>query len=530
MTASLGRKTVLFLVLVLAASSLFALDINKLPPDNWSAPATFSPMKARGGLSAMDVTSPLPFIAVAPCRIADTRVGFGFGGAYGPPSLAAGSPRSFTLTGQCGIPAAARVVSLNVTVTNTQGPGFILIYPTGGVQPNVSTVNYVAGQTIANAAIVPTGGGAVTVVAGVSGTDLILDTNGYYPESSQVNRIASGEFFGIYGTFGGGGVNFGENNSGSGFSIGVRGRTTGSGTDSAGVEGEATATTGLARGVLGITSSNMNENAGVLGRTPAPFTPEANFWNAAGVRGEGDIGVLGLVGTGSPNNFAGVIGGQVTSAGTNAGGWGLLGYPFANKAVFAVGDFLASGAKSFGDPHPTDPTKMIDYVSLEGPESGTYFRGTAEIVRGQAIISVPEHFRLVTDPEDLSVQLTPIGAYASMYIVSEDLNQIVVRSNRDVRFHYLVQGVRATLKDHQPIADSIFVPFSPDSMLPNAFTPEQRRRLIANGTYNPDGTVNMETARAVGWAKVWEDAAKARQAAAQASSNRMKSDPQAGEK
>jgi hypothetical protein len=70
---------------------------------------------------------------------------------------------------------------LNITVTNTQGPGFILIYPQGGAQPSVSTLNYVAGQTIANAAVVPLGtGGGVTVIAGVSGTDLILDTNGYY--------------------------------------------------------------------------------------------------------------------------------------------------------------------------------------------------------------------------------------------------------------------------------------------------------------------------------------------------------------
>ena len=90
-------------------------------------------------------------------------------------------PRNFTLTGQCGIPASAAAISLNVTVTNTQGPGFILIYPQGGAQPNVSTLNYVAGQTIANAAVVPLGtGGGVTVIAGVSGTDLILDTNGYY--------------------------------------------------------------------------------------------------------------------------------------------------------------------------------------------------------------------------------------------------------------------------------------------------------------------------------------------------------------
>jgi hypothetical protein len=80
-----------------------------------------------------------------------------------------------------------------VTVTNTQGPGFILIYPQGASQPTVSTLNYVAGQTIANAAIVPLGADSgITVVAGVSGADLILDTNGDYEAGvvTSVNGIA----------------------------------------------------------------------------------------------------------------------------------------------------------------------------------------------------------------------------------------------------------------------------------------------------------------------------------------------------
>jgi hypothetical protein len=146
---------------------------------NWAAPASWSPARSHGGLTTMGaVTSPLPFIGLAPCRIVDTR---NAPGPYGAPALAAGVPRNFTLTGQCSIPTEAFVASLNVTVTNTAGPGFILIYPAGGSQPTVSTLNYIAGQTIANAAVVPLGaGGGITVIAGVSGTDLILDTNGYY--------------------------------------------------------------------------------------------------------------------------------------------------------------------------------------------------------------------------------------------------------------------------------------------------------------------------------------------------------------
>ena len=43
-----------------------------------------------------------------------------------------------------------------------------------------------------------------------------------------------------------------------------------------------------------------------------------------------------------------------------------------------------------------------------------------------------------------------------------------------------------------------------DSKMPN-YKAETKRRLIQNGTYKPDGTVNMETAHQLGWDKIWEE-------------------------
>jgi hypothetical protein len=149
---------------------------------------------------------------------------------------------------------------------------------------------------------------------------------------------------------------------------------------------------------------------------------------------------------------------------------------------------------------------MIDYISLEGPEAGTYFRGTGNFSDGNYVIEVPEDFRLVTDSEGLTVQLTPVGAPASMYVVSEDLYHIVVHSDQDVKFHYMVNGVRASFKDYQPIVENtVFNPRSATQKMSGALAPLQRQRLIANGTYNADGSVNLETARAVGWAQAWEE-------------------------
>jgi hypothetical protein len=159
-------------------------------------------------------TTPLPLIGITPCRIADTR-GKGFTGAYGPPSLSAGEPRSFTLTGQCGIAATASAVSLNITVTATQGAGFIKIYPKGATPPVVSTLNYVANQTVANAAVVPLGtDGGITVVAGVSGTQLIIDTNGYYDDVGLITRVSPGA--GLTGGGNSGEVTLGVDFAGSG--------------------------------------------------------------------------------------------------------------------------------------------------------------------------------------------------------------------------------------------------------------------------------------------------------------------------
>jgi hypothetical protein len=127
-------------------------------------------------------------------------------------------------------------------------------------------------------------------------------------------------------------------------------------------------------------------------------------------------------------------------------------------------------------------------------------------VHGQAVITVPEDFRIVTDDEGLTVQLTAVRSPANMWIASEDLNQIIVRSSKDVTFHYLVQGVRRNYKDFEVVAKSpFFQPRSPDDQMVASLSDGEKARLIANGTYNADGTVNMQTAERLGWTKAWRE-------------------------
>ena len=217
--------------------------------------------------------------------------------------------------------------------------------------------------------------------------------------------------------------------------------------------------------------------------------------NNTGVSG---IGTDGVIGNGS---FAGVYG-----QGTVAGAW----------AIFANGTLAATGMKSFVEPHPSNPTKEVRYVCLEGPESGTYFRGTARIVNGIAEIAVPEDFRIVSSDRGLTVQLTPIGAPATLWIAAEDLKRITVRGSSDVEFHYLVNGVRKAFEDFEPVSENRdFVPRSPrDPRLTTGLPSESLRRLEASGILNADGTINIDTAHRLGWdqQESWKTAVAAKEA------------------
>jgi hypothetical protein len=121
------------------------------------------------------------FRTITPCRLVDTR---GAAGPFGGPALKAGVIRTFLVAEGCGVPASARAVSLNVTVTASTALGNVRLYPAGTPVPLVSNVNYAAGQTRANNAIVPlsTRGEIAVLCTQAAGTlaHVILDLNGYF--------------------------------------------------------------------------------------------------------------------------------------------------------------------------------------------------------------------------------------------------------------------------------------------------------------------------------------------------------------
>jgi hypothetical protein len=197
--------------------------------------------------------------------------------------------------------------------------------------------------------------------------------------------------------------------------------------------------------------------------------------------------------------------------GTSVEDVGVRGASYDTYGVYADGGIGATGAKYFVEPHPTDPSKEIRYICLEGRESGTYFRGTGHVVNGFATIEVPDDFRMVSSTDGLTVQLTPIGGMAVLAAVTRSLDKIVIQGSSDVEFDYMVNGVRKAFEGFAPVSQNRdFVPRSANDRALTAGLPaEGLRRLKATGILNADGTINLETAHRLGWdrSETWTRAA-----------------------
>lgn len=127
-------------------------------------------------------SSALEFYPLTPCRIADTR---NPNGPFGGPYLAGGAGRAFPiLSSDCKVPSNAQAYSLNLTAVPHATIGYLSTWPTGYAQPYVSTLNSSTGAVVANAAIVPAGSNGEISIYTSDDTDLVIDIDGYFAQSS----------------------------------------------------------------------------------------------------------------------------------------------------------------------------------------------------------------------------------------------------------------------------------------------------------------------------------------------------------
>jgi hypothetical protein len=121
------------------------------------------------------------FTSVTPSRVFDTRPGQSGIRSVSKVKVGGGYQLAVKVTDLPGLVPASGVgaVSMNVTVTQPDGAGFVTVYPCG-TQPNASSLNYVAGQTIPNAVIAPVSAQGEVCFYSQSPTHILADVNGWF--------------------------------------------------------------------------------------------------------------------------------------------------------------------------------------------------------------------------------------------------------------------------------------------------------------------------------------------------------------
>ena len=117
-----------------------------------------------------------------PIRILDTRPGKVAAINPGLP-ISSGVTFNLQVTGETvesiEVPAGAVGIIGNITVVNPAGQGFLTLFPTGASRPTASTINYSAGQVIANGVTVKlSSSGAMDIFAATT-TDVVFDATGF---------------------------------------------------------------------------------------------------------------------------------------------------------------------------------------------------------------------------------------------------------------------------------------------------------------------------------------------------------------
>lgn len=276
--------------------------------------------------------------------------------------------------------------------------------------------------------------------AGVRGLNASTSGSGIGVWGSQ-NGTGWGGYFTVAG--GGIGVNTSAGTGGTGVfaSGGTRGVWAFANDSSGlvyGVEGTAGSSTSEAAGVRGVNSSTTSQAYGVLGQ----ITSTAPGGSSAGVRGK-NAGTSGLgIGVwGSQNGSGWGVEGSVSGAGI-----GVIGFGGTGTAVQAVGNFIASGTKSFRIDHPFDPeNRYLQHYCTEGPEPTNTYRGTAVTdASGQAWVALPDYFDEIN--RDAHVQLTVLDEEDfAMVRVARGVadGRFLIKSSRgNVRVFWRVEAVR----------------------------------------------------------------------------------------
>lgn len=145
---------------------------------------------------AIDLVGHFPehsFDALVPARLLETRSGAGLGTVDGQSNavgqLSAGSVTKIAIAGRAGVPADAAAASINLTIVDPVGTGYATLYSCDGDRPNVSTINFVRDETVANGSVVKlSADGAVCLLTTV-GTHAVIDVTASFAHGSSFEAL-----------------------------------------------------------------------------------------------------------------------------------------------------------------------------------------------------------------------------------------------------------------------------------------------------------------------------------------------------
>lgn len=87
------------------------------------------------------------------------------------------------------VPANATAVAVNLTATQASAPGWLKAFACGGDEPFVSNVNYLPGESVAGAAIVPVSGDGTICVRSSAPADVIVDITGSFTADGELRFV-----------------------------------------------------------------------------------------------------------------------------------------------------------------------------------------------------------------------------------------------------------------------------------------------------------------------------------------------------
>jgi hypothetical protein len=296
-----------------------------------------------------------------------------------------------------------------------------IFYNTGNVAIGTTSPAYRLYVVSPGTSIVGATSAPSTVAVGVQGQSSSTLGRGVYGFATSSTGAAYG---GLFRTLSNQGIGaFALADSATGPTIGIRGQS--ASTSGIGLSGFATATSGQTTGVRGQASSD--EGTGVLGLA----TSGTGFTN-------------GVYGESASVDGAGVFGFTRSGTGVNYGVYGETSNLNDGFGVYSVGDTGATGQKLFQIDHPIDPANQyLNHFSAEGPEPYLVYRGNVVLDQaGAAVVQLPRYFEAIN--RDITYQLTPIGAPASLYIAREVVNnQFAIAGGRpNQKVSWTVTGIR----------------------------------------------------------------------------------------